>query len=436
MGSFTMNARNMSDNAKSSIEDALMSEEQRRQKQMQKFKDQTLMGTPTIDKQGASMASIAARFIDNSVAFIEDPAFDCIQWQIDWSDTSGLFADVGCTNSALRYLKETGETERYVKLQKVIVLLKRMFDTREKEATRSYYLTSVDGLGSLNENYTKVGMPSELTLNVIDDVKWSTRFICDALNFIYYDNIRQIEVLPRNLRRFSCMLNINDVRDLSKVIRPGSMKAYNTLFSEEYAEGDTASMYQKAAANGDLMFVNENNMPQNILITIPYCNLVTTSLPDSVSNTDPAELTHALKLVVYRYKYTNIYAAIRDFLVEVDFSIQAKNSSEKMTMKQLLMQAAKGYATKLVAGYIDSAKKMATSYAMSGLYQAMDNLGVTDIANKLLAFTKPDLMMQKFANVFSKDEADKIYRPNLGKVDNQIDSSKTQYKPDLGNVDE
>ena len=177
-------------------------------------------------------------------------------------------------------------------------------------------------------------------------------------------------------------------------------------------------------------------MPQNILITIPYCNLVTTSLPDSVSNTDPAELTHALKLVVYRYKYTNIYAAIRDFLVEVDFSIQAKNSSEKMTMKQLLMQAAKGYATKLVAGYIDSAKKMSTSYAMSGLYQAMDNLGVTDIANKLLAFTKPDLMMQKFANVFSKDEADKIYRPNLGKVDNQIDSSKTQYKPDLGNVNE
>lgn len=130
-----------------------------------------------------------------------DPLILCFKWIIDYSKPYGLFADEQYKDSALAYLKRIGENERYEMLKKWIV----NFQTFIKDF--DFLILQVDGLENILNQ-----IPGNMFGQDSDKLNFTIRETSDILiqslitfyRHIWYDNVRRVEVLPANLRRFDC----------------------------------------------------------------------------------------------------------------------------------------------------------------------------------------------------------------------------------------
>lgn len=130
-----------------------------------------------------------------------DPLVLCFKWLIDYTKPYGLFADERYKDSALAYLKRIGETERYELLKKWIT----NFQTFIKDF--DFLILQVDGLENILNQ-----VPGNMFGQDSDKLNFTIRETSDILiqslitfyRHIWYDNIRRVEVLPANLRRFDC----------------------------------------------------------------------------------------------------------------------------------------------------------------------------------------------------------------------------------------
>lgn len=403
--------KNLPNSYAEQVENAFLTEEDRIRQQINRFRKGGVIGTRAIDAQGQDMADIGARFIDNAVLAMEDPAFDCIQFQIDWEDPCGLFADESRVNSALRYLKDTNELTRYENLKSVIEQLRDLFDAKSRQSAKSYYLTGIDGLGGFNENYTKVGVPTELTLHCLDDIKWKTRAIMQMLNDIYYDSMRQIEILPRNLRRFSCYLTISDMRKLSEVYADeqtyesasdASADSENLADRNKYARKVSGQPIPTAPFKRPFYMSDAENseaaipeLKQSVCITAYTCYLDGPSFPDGISNVEPNAASQDFKITLYHWTYYAMYPALNMFLTTLTPEVK-KLETDPQKAGAMLWHAIKNYGAKLLSGYIDGAINVAKSFAMNSLSVVADKLGVRQVVNDVMQWTKPDVIMAKY----------------------------------------
>ena len=408
MGKYTSKLTNPTDNW--AAKEQAKVDEQRRQREIQRFRQNGVMGTTDIDAKGMMMAEIAARFVNNSVNALEDPAFDMVQFQINWLAEYGLFADERYNESALRYLNETGEIERYNALQDVIALLKQCFDATTNSATSAYRLKSVDGISEINDNYRNVGVYSHIQLNVFEDIKWTMRAINNKLEFIMYDNVRQIEVLPKNLRCFSWFMTIMDCRDLREVLRNPA--------NAEQADNN--------------LFVSKDNQLQSMFVSCPVSFFEPVKvLPETLDNTEPAELQASLRLLCGPIRISLIMPAL--FYMVDEPVHKDEGNTKKITFWSQVGQAVKAYAASMVAGYVKSAVNMAQSYAMAVVANQLDKWGVTDAINGALKYTKPSLLMQSFSNALddllglSTKVNQETYKQTLGKID-YTEPADTTYR--------
>lgn len=130
-----------------------------------------------------------------------DPLILCFKWIIDYSKPYGLFADEQYKDSALAYLKRIGENERYEILKKWIA----NFQTFIKDF--DFLILQVDGLENILNQ-----IPGNMFGQDSDKLNFTIRETSDILiqslitfyRHIWYDNVRRVEVLPANLRRFDC----------------------------------------------------------------------------------------------------------------------------------------------------------------------------------------------------------------------------------------
>lgn len=130
-----------------------------------------------------------------------DPLILCFKWIIDYSKPYGLFADEQYQDSALAYLKRIGETVRYEMLKKWIANFQSFIKDYD------FLILQVDGL----ENILNA-IPGNMAGQDSDKINFTIRETSDILiqglitfyRSIWYDNIRRVEVIPANLRRFDC----------------------------------------------------------------------------------------------------------------------------------------------------------------------------------------------------------------------------------------
>lgn len=127
-----------------------------------------------------------------------DPLTLNFKLMIDYDKEYGLFADESITDSALAYLKRIGETTRY-DLLKVWINTFKIFVKQY-----DFLILGCDGLETVTN-----AKPWE-TFSDTDRVVLTVRETSDMLfqslltqyRHIWFDDIRVVEVLPANLRRF------------------------------------------------------------------------------------------------------------------------------------------------------------------------------------------------------------------------------------------
>lgn len=449
----------------------------KRERAQKAFDEREKIGSPSIDKTKKSMVAFADNFITNSAYTIEDPAFDCVMWQIDWDDKSGLFADEYYINSALAFLKRNGEESRYNALKRVISQLKNMFDVKTS-GTRNYFLKSIDGLNTLNENRRKLGVDSILSISCYENVKWEMREISQMLDYIYYDSVRQLHVLPKNLRRFSCYMFVTDARDLSDYAEHIE-EVNESRAGMKRNGGKTKSTIEepifstKEGSNyAEFLQTPDGRNLQSMVITIPVAYLETNPYPDTISNIEPTELTATLSLNARVYHVDSLFAASRYYISQLETAVAARDKAamdkniqdskssggimsverDHMTGKRrfgkILGQVGKSFAKKAAAIAIAKGKQFATTYAMNAANKFLADTGALDAINKALSFTKPDLLLAKYGDKIAKkldhiiglntrgasDIVRDMYFTDQRHLDDYIENADVQYKSDLGSL--
>lgn len=375
-------------------------------------------GTPAISMQGRELTNLIERFISNALDNVEDPAFDFCQLHIDWQDPEGLFGypSLENKNCAWSYLTRIGETKRADMLKNCMSTLQSIFDDpkNSKGNDRGYYLKSIDGLGSLNEAKRSIAKPCELTLQLYDDVCWRLRTVSAMLETIYYDRYRQLEILPVNLRRFNATILIKDCRDLRGYLTTSAMQRLNNVTSKEAEQ-----QARQALTVADHLFVaeeaNSSDFPdhvQSMIIKLYCCELGTTPLPDSINNTEPAELSSSLKLTALGFDYALLAPAI-DMAVQTAIQTSSANATENdATLLAKLLRKAKTAMQAQVAAtltsYINAGYNISKSMLMNMAYDQLDSSGVLDIANKAIALTSGDIAGAKLSAYLAERMADSV----------------------------
>lgn len=142
-------------------------------------------------------------------------SFKCL---FEYSKPYGLFADEIYTDSALAYLKRIGDDARYQ-------LLKNWIKTW-KEFIRYYdwlFLT-VEGLEAVQnanpwDNFKEE--EAKLTFTIREPLDMSFQALLTMYRHIWYDDVRGVEILPANLRRF----------DMYVIVYP--IGIYNSVFYDK-----------------------------------------------------------------------------------------------------------------------------------------------------------------------------------------------------------
>ncbi len=128
-----------------------------------------------------------------------DPLVLNFKLMVDFSLPYGLLADESNINSALAYLKRIGETKRFLMLKKWIEVFRYFI------VYYDFLIGEIEGMSEI-ANKKPGNMftgEEELRINISD----STDMLCQSLlttyRHIWFDDIRCVEVLPTNLRKFN-----------------------------------------------------------------------------------------------------------------------------------------------------------------------------------------------------------------------------------------
>jgi len=348
-------------------------------------------GTPAIALQGNELVNLMERFIFNAMTELEDPAFDFVQMHIYWADRDGLFAPESDeqgqpnVNSALAFLTRIGDTVRHDALEKAMEMLKDIFDVPYSEAgnKRGYYLKNIDGLGTINENFRKRGVPFELSLTLSEDICWRIRSVVKALQTVFYDADRQLEVLPINLRRFNCCLIIKDARNLHLIT--GSTAHDEAIEQQNIPYAQKKRMQQNIP---NPFVTNDANLrktyidgTQAMIVNLYCCEFHPVMFDDSIDNTDQGEgKMVTLPLTAMHCNYSMLAPAI-DASFAADGDVNDETTKRKKGFWKKLGDKAKAMAAATITSYANAAYNYGKSLAMSMAYDQLEKLGVTKYMN-------------------------------------------------------
>lgn len=119
---------------------------------------------------------------------------------IDFDSEVGLFADEKHINSALSFLKRIGETTRYEMLKNWIEIFKIFIKEYD------FLLLEVEGLDmilNLKPGNTFIEEEAKINITIRETSDMLIQGLLSTYRHIVYDDIRSVEVLPTNLKRFN-----------------------------------------------------------------------------------------------------------------------------------------------------------------------------------------------------------------------------------------
>lgn len=354
---------------------------------------------------GIEAVNLAARFIEDSMLGIEDPAFDFCLVQLDFAATSGLLADVAhagepaYVDSAASYFKRIGDTERLDMLGQVQQLLKDIFNAVDtpQPYRRGYIVKSINGLNGLVENARKPGTYVDLSIDCIDTILWQIRAVNGLLDQILWDYERQVEALPINLRQFNVIMTIKDVRDVTNFTYTPTVDTW----SEKKPDAGQVEQNKSQLIFG----VYEGNTVkawQSMIVTCKCCEFKPKFLPDAVSNADPVEMQQSLTFTTPVFSYSMLIPAL-DAVITAPI---VKENSKEVDKWATVKSAAVG----ILAGYVNAMYDQGKAMLMNGAYKLLEQSQVLKYANNVMKYTKGSFGTQELLGLMSKNAAEQAIR--------------------------
>jgi hypothetical protein len=127
-----------------------------------------------------------------------DPLTLNFKLMIDYSKPSGLFAKEDVINSALAYLKRIGENERFNMLKRWIEVFQNFIKNYD------FLILTCDGISEIVNAipYHAFTNDHKITLTIRETSDMLVQSLLTTYRHIWFDDIRCVEVLPANLRKF------------------------------------------------------------------------------------------------------------------------------------------------------------------------------------------------------------------------------------------
>lgn len=159
-----------------------------------------------------------------------DPLTLCFKLMVDFTKPYGLLADKKNINSALAYLERIGEKDRYELLVKWIEIFKILIKDYD------FLILDVEGIDEIVNKKAGDMFTGEdkITISIRETSDMLVQSLITMYKHIWYDEVRQVEVLPANLRRF-------DISILVYSAGYYNMMLYDTLGTMGLMSGDDKS---------------------------------------------------------------------------------------------------------------------------------------------------------------------------------------------------
>lgn len=296
-----------------------------------------------------------------------DPTTLCFKLMVDYSKPYGLFADKSYVNSASAYLKRIGEDLRYEMLQKFIENFKNFLKYYD------FLFLTCDGVDEI-VNHKAGDMfkeeESKITFSIRETADMMVQSLLTTYRHIWYDDVRQVEVLPANLRRFDASIliysagyfnmalyDILENNDLVKNVNDEKVFPTIKKLSDKYfvigGDSDSYNFNHHLVILGDASFNNEESGKSF------FASLNNEMNDDFVKNT----LVLNFRFATYKGIFNNIFGDV-DFvkaLALVAAQNQASNKV-KMSFADKLKKSVTGAKSNLGSFFKDAGKAFGTTY--------------------------------------------------------------------------
>lgn len=341
-------------------------------------------------------------FIQNN--YLDDPLFLGYRPFFHYAETSGLLAPENYTNSALAYLKRIGEETRYTALKQFIRLLQKV------NIDMPYMFQTIEGLqeAKANFNYPILNENNFITFGMLESLDMRIQSLLQTYKMVAYDNIRQIWVLPRNLRQFS----------MSVIVYPTG--AYNVSTQEESLTVPNSKLENTGLPNSADAITKFNH----VLFEFSQCeiDIINSSVGffDTVNN---AELTEASTTIGITYKRVRESGLFHSLLGSTNVSGANLNiaaaTKQKISGNRLVnfLADAGGQVTQ---DLLALKERYSSVSAIKEGFKSMFGNAAQYVANNAQAFLANQIGRLYLGNVYETSVADIVALANSRGIENTI----------------
>jgi len=361
-----------------------------------------------------------------------DPLSLNFKLMINYDRPSGLFADESVTDSALAYLNRIGEVERYTMLKKWIEIVKDFIKNYD------FLIMTCDGIETITNVKPSDFFTDEdkLTFSIRETIDMRFQSILTIYRQIWFDDVRKVEVIPMNLRRFDVFVLVY------------ASGYYNMI----YYDAITESINSTADPDGQILptlnkladgFFNPNSATpykfNHHLISLKSCWINNEesgkTFFESLTNEQAAPQVKNTLVLNYRFAfYSGVFNNIIgnfDFvkLLAVSAAQDKLSNSAKASWLQQMKDAFKNQGSNVLNGLKDKIKQAPKKFISTS----------TPIGNALHDFTDPTSLATMSRNTVDLgiNAGEDYINNNVTKLDNLImqnfsDDFVNAYKNALG----
>lgn len=199
-----------------------------------------------------------------------DPINLCFKLLVDFSHPTGLFSKSDHTDTALNYLSRIGDTVRHAMLVRFIDVFQIFVSQYD------FLIEEIEGLDLIQNNptgHTFLENDSKIALTVRETSDMMIQSLITQYRMIFYDDVRGVEVLPTNLKKFNFSVLVynagyfnmlfydktqNAENDIINMVYPTIRKLSDSEFSPKTMEEFNNVLYKVGSASFNIEETGKN----------------------------------------------------------------------------------------------------------------------------------------------------------------------------------
>ncbi len=350
-----------------------------------------------------------------------DPLFVCFKVVFDYTKPYGLLADESNTDSALAYLKRIGDDTRYTMLKQWIAVWKNFWSDYD------FLIQQVDGLNIIeNAKPQDAFVESEkITFQIRETADMLFTSLLATYRHIWHDDIRVVEVLPANLRRFdfSVIVYNNGYYNMSVYDNPDGNVNTDNIPLDQIEQ----VVFPTLRKLSDAQFSLDGTAKQfnHVLYKIQDASIVTEESSSQFSSTFSNENsgTMLMQNLVLQFRFGSYSGRFNNIMGNIDFTgilamMAAQNKAASLGAKTQAIQ--QSFISQMANSFKNQAiDKFKQSEAIIKNVLTSNNQFLGNLINNLNEQSAANMLNNLFADGLNYAQTVLVVNP-LARVENLI----------------